>query len=61
MPTYRTLLPDNIYSFLDRVSELYSAVEKDMHVALMRGELIAVVEKSLQAKYQVDSTTTRNV
>lgn len=61
MPTYQTLLPDNIYSFLNRMSELYSSVEKDMHVALMDGESIATVEKSLQAKYQVDSTTTRNV
>ncbi|MEM7595515.1 MAG: hypothetical protein AAF383_29115 [Cyanobacteria bacterium P01_A01_bin.83] len=43
------------------MSELYSAVEKDMHVALMRGDSIATIEKSLQAKYQVDSTTTRNV
>ena len=61
MPTYCTLLPDNIFSFLDRMSELYSAVEKDMHSRLMRGDKIAEVEKSLQAKYQVDSTTTRNV
>ena len=61
MPTYQTLLPDNIYSFLDKMSEIYSAVERDMHVALMRGEPVASVEKSLQAKYQVDSTTTRNV
>jgi IS605 OrfB family transposase len=61
MPTYQTLLPENIYSFLDTMSELYSAVEKDMHVALIRGDSIAVIEKSLQVKYQVDSTTTRNV
>ena len=61
MPTYSTLLPDKIYSFLDKMSELYSAVEKDMHVALMRGDKIATVEKSLSNKYQVDSTTTRNV
>ena len=61
MPTYQTLLSENIYSFLDRMSELYSAVERDMHVALMRGESIATIEKSLSAKYQVDSTTTRNV
>ncbi len=61
MPTYQTLLPESIYSSLDRMSELYSAVEKDMHVALMRGDKIAALEKSLQAKYQVDSTTTRNV
>ena len=61
MPTYQTLLPKSIYLFLDKISELYSAVEKDMHVALMRGDKIAVVEKSLQTKYQVDSTTTRNV
>ena len=32
-----------------------------MHVALMRGESIAAIEKSLQAKYKVDSTTIRNV
>ena len=61
MPTYQTVLPESIYSFLNKMSELYSAVEKDMHVALMDGEKIGVIEKSLQAKYQVDSTTTRNV
>ena len=61
MPTYQTLLPNKIYSFLDKMSELYSAVEKDMHVALMRGDKIAELEKSLQNKYQIDSTTTRNV
>ncbi len=61
MPTYQTLLPENIYSFLDKMSELYSAIERDMHVELMRGESIAVIEKSLQNKYQVDNTTTRNV
>ena len=61
MPTYQTLLPENIYSFLDKMSELYSAVEHDMHVALMGGKTIATVEKTLQAKYKIDSTTTRNV
>jgi len=61
MPTYQTLLPESTYSFLNRMSKLYSAVEKDMHVALMSGEAIAAVEKNLQAKYQIDSTTTRNV
>ena len=61
MPTYTTLLPESMYPFLARMSELYSAVEKDMHVALMGGEKIAAVEKSLSAKYQIDSTTTRNV
>ncbi len=61
MPTYQTLLPNDIYSFLDKMSELYSAIERDMHVGLMGGESIAVIEKSLQSKYQVDSTTTRNV
>ena len=61
MPTYQTLLPESIYSFLDKMSELYSAVEKDMHVCLMRGEKIAEAEKTLQGKYQVDSTTIRNV
>ena len=61
MPTYQTLLPETIYSFLDKMSELYSAIEREMHVGLMRGDTIAAVEKSLQAKYRVDSTTTRNV
>lgn len=61
MPTYCTLLPDNIFLFLDSMSELYSTVEKDMHVCLMRGEKIAVVEKRLSCKYQVDITTIRNV
>jgi len=61
MPTYQTLLPKSIYSFLDCMSELYSRVEKDMHVSLMRGDKISEVEKSLQTKYQIDSTTTRNV
>ncbi len=61
MLTYQTVLPKNIYSFLDAMSELYSAVEKQMHLALMRGDKIGVIEKSLQAKYQIDSTTARNI
>ena len=61
MPTYQTLLPESIYSFLNQMSELYSAIERDMHVALIRGNSLATVEKSLRAKYQVDSTTTGNV
>ena len=61
MPTYQTLLPNNIYSFLDSMATLYSTIEKDMHVALLRGEKIGKVEKTLQNKYRVDSTTVRNV
>ena len=61
MPTYQTLLPENIHLFLEKMSEIYSAVEHDMHIALMRGETIATLEKSLTALYQVDSITTRNV
>ena len=61
MPTYQTRLPQQIYSFLDRMSELYSAIEKDMHVALVRGSKIAAIEKSLRAKYKIDSTTARNI
>ncbi len=61
MPTYQALLPPNIYSFLDKMGELYSAVEKELHVALMSGDKIGAIEKSLQSKYQIDSTTTRNV
>ncbi|MDJ0592961.1 MAG: IS200/IS605 family accessory protein TnpB-related protein [Pleurocapsa sp. MO_226.B13] len=61
MPTYQTLLPDNIYSFLTKMSELYSAIEKDMHVALIDGGKIETVEKIFQSQYKVDSTTVRNV
>ena len=61
MPTYQTLLPQSIDIFLNQMSEVYSRIEKDMHVALIGGEKIASVEKKLQSKYQVDSTTVRNV
>ncbi len=61
MPTYQTLLPSNIYPFLDSMAALYSQIERSMHSSLMRGEKISVVEKSLQSKYKVDSTTIRNV
>ena len=61
MPTYQTLLPSSIYSFLDSMANLYSAIEKQMHVALLSGDKISVIEKRLQNKYQVDSTTVRNV
>ena len=43
------------------MANLYSAIEKQMHVALLSGEKIDVIEKRLQSKYQVDSTTVRNV
>ncbi len=61
MPTYQTLLPTSIYSFLDSMAQLYSQIELQMHVALISGEKISTIEKSLQSKYRVDSTTTRNV
>ena len=76
MPTYQTLLPTNIFPFLDSMAALYSRIERDMHVCLMRDgvlahlgrpqvspprEKIGMIEKSLQSKYQVDSTTVRNV
>lgn len=61
MPTYQTLLPPSIYSFLDRMARLYSQIEKSMHVSLNQGEKIGEIEKSLQSKYSVDSTTVRNV
>ena len=61
MPTYQTLLPSNIYQFLNSMANLYSAIEKEMHVALLAGEKIGNLEKKLQNKYQVDSTTVRNV
>ena len=61
MPSYQTLLPNNIYPFLDSMAALYSQIERDMHSYLMGGEKINVVEKSLQSKYKVDSTTIRNV
>ena len=61
MPTYQTLLPNKIYSFLDEMSRLYSQIERDMHLGLVAGEKIGNLEKTLQSKYQVDSTTVRNV
>ena len=61
MPSYQTLLPSNIYSFLDEMSQLYSQIEREMHVRLMAEEKISEAEKSLSARYQVDSTTVRNV
>ena len=61
MPTYQTLLPSNIYQFLNSMANLYSAIEKEMHVALLAKEKIGNLEKRLQNKYQVDSTTVRNV
>ena len=61
MPTYLTLLPSNIYPFLESMANLYSAIEKQMHVAILKGEKIGTIEKSLQNKFQADSTTVRNV
>ena len=61
MPTYQTLLPKDIYQFLNSMANLYSAIEKEMHVALLAKEKIGNLEKRLQNKYQVDSTTVRNV
>ncbi|MDJ0692240.1 MAG: hypothetical protein QNJ41_27585, partial [Xenococcaceae cyanobacterium MO_188.B32] len=76
MPTYQTLLPERtyqadgvspsvlsstIYSFLDKMAVLYSQIEREMHVAIVSGEKLSVIEKQLQSRYQVDSTTTRNV
>ncbi len=61
MPTYQTLLSVDIYPFLDSMAALYSQIERDIHSCLVRGEKINIVEKSLQSKYKVDSTTIRNV
>ena len=43
------------------MSQLYSQIEREMHVRLMAEEKISEAEKSLSARYQVDSTTVRNV
>ncbi len=61
MPTYQTLLPPNIYPFLESMASLYSAIEKQMHQAILAGEKIGSIEKRLQNEFQVDSTTIRNV
>ena len=61
MPTYQTILPDNIYPFLESMANLYAAIEKEMHIALLAKEKISSIEKRLQNKYQADSTTVRNV
>ena len=61
MPSFQTLLPFHIYSFLDSMAQLYCQIEREMHLRLNKGEKIGQIEKSLQRKYQVDSTTVRNV
>ena len=61
MPSFQTLLPFQIYSFLDEMAQLYSQIEREMHLRLNKGKKIGQIEKSLQGKYQVDSTTVRNV
>ena len=61
MPSFQTLLPFEIYSFLDSMAQLYCQIEREMHLRLNKGEKIGQIEKSLQRKYQVDSTTVRNV
>ncbi len=61
MPSFQTLLPFQIYSFLDSMAQLYCQIEQHMHLRLNKGEKIGQIEKYLQVKYQVDSTTVRNV
>ncbi len=61
MQTYQTRLPTNIYPFLESMANLYSAIEKQMHVSLIAGQKIEDIEKNLQNQFQVDSTTVRNV
>lgn len=61
MATYCTLLPESLDAALNAMSLLYANLEHEMHVALERGESLPVIELRLQAKYQVDSTTVRNV
>ena len=61
MPSFQTLLPCQIYFFLDEMAQLYSQIEQQMHLRLNKGEKIGQIEKYLQVKYQVDSTTVRNV
>ena len=61
MPTYQTILPHSVYPFLESMATLYSTIEKEMHVSLLAGEKTSSIEKCLQNKFQVDSTTVRNV
>ena len=61
MLIYQTLLPETIYSFFDKMAALYSQIEREMRVGIINGEKLSVIEKHLQSKYQVDSTTIRNV
>jgi IS605 OrfB family transposase len=61
MATYCTLLPESLDAALNAMSSLYATLEHEMHVALERGEALSAIELRLQAKYQVDSTTVRNV
>ena len=61
MPTCLTLLPESLDSFLNAMSPLYAGIEHDMQSRLSKGDVLGAIELSLQIKYGVDSTTTRNV
>jgi len=62
MPTYCTKLPDHLVPFLDATAALYSKIEHEMHVLVLEGsKTLAQIEKYLQGKHGVDSTTIRHV
>ena len=61
MLTCKTIFPHSVYPFLESMATLYSTIEKEIHVSLLAGEKTSSIEKCLQNKFQVDSTTVRNV
>ena len=52
MLSFQTLLPFQIYSFLNEMAQLYSQIEREMHLRLNKGEKIGQMEKYLPKKYQ---------
>ena len=61
MPTFMTKLPSSLGAFLSAQDKLYGEIERDLLVALNSGNSFASVEKAMQSRHGVDSTTVRNV
>ncbi|MEM9219799.1 MAG: hypothetical protein AAGD25_36410, partial [Cyanobacteria bacterium P01_F01_bin.150] len=60
MPTFQTKLPIALSEFLNAQDELYGRIELDIFVHVNSGQPFSSLEKTLQAKHGVDSTTVRN-
>ncbi|MEM9217232.1 MAG: hypothetical protein AAGD25_23175, partial [Cyanobacteria bacterium P01_F01_bin.150] len=60
MPTFQTKLPSVFSEFLNAQDELYGRIELDIFVHVNSGQPFSSIEKTLQSKHGVDSTTVRN-